>query len=663
MSFPSRSAVFLAPALLLSFLAGGSPLRPGRVSALVSRLLERAGAPKDLVERWKKPFLKRVKAARARAFLVRPPIAPNRFCREFQEDPLGGPALAGRLCDRTAGLFAKKGPRPFPTLLAGLARLTRQGEKALARQAAPPPPLPGADKKGLLSLFSRLDGAWKKGLGKWKKAGKARSVLEGVTDRFIRNIYIHAGLSPARIGPMAAVLATAGRGDPGGLAREAGDVLRVFSDPSWRRGLARALGTLPEKPGKDGVTGRVLGDWNLPWGRLVVGGPGPNTYDCAKIPFVVDLGGDDTYRGPAGGASGPDRPLSVVLDLGGNDTYRGGNDSLGAGILGVGILVDARGNDRYLGGRRCQGFALCGAGILADLEGDDVYEGHELCQGAAFFGTGLLLDLSGRDSYRAWLFSQGFGGAGGAGLLADGSGDDRYLAGAHYPSYYPEDAKRGEHNAMSQGVAVGFRNIADGGVGLLLDGGGDDFHRVGQFSLGGAYFFGVGIVRDLSGRDTYQVGRYGGAFAPHQAVGLLVDDSGDDVYESRGTACLAGSWDASIAYLLDGGGNDKYTGMGITLGGATISSFSLFFDGRGSDTYRVRGGDRTALGSGGHPQDLNFHTFSLGIFLDLGKGKDLFSFTGRAAHPRRAGKASWWEVKLGKKKETAGFGLFGDLAK
>ncbi len=663
MSLASRSAVLLAPVLFLSLLPGERPPLPERVPALFARLSKRAGAPEDLLERWKKPFLRRVKAARKGAFLVRPPISPNRFCRDFQEDPLGGPALADRLCRRAAALFTKEEPRPLPSLLAALARLTRKGGKVLAAPSAAPPPLPPAGKDGLLSLLSRLHEAWKKGLGKWKKADKARPVLEGVTNRFIRNIYIHAGLSPAKLGPMAAVLATAGRGDPGGLAEQAGQVLRAFSDPSWRAGLARALRALPARDGTDGVTGKILGDWRLGTGRLVVGGPGPNTYDCRKIPFIVDLGGDDAYQGPAGGASGPDRPLSAVLDLGGSDTYRGGDDSLGAGILGAGILVDAGGDDHYTGGRRCQGFALCGVGILADLGGDDQYEAQELCQGSAFFGTGILLDRSGKDSYTARLFAQGFGGPGGTGLLADGSGDDRYLADSHYPSYYPEDAKRGEHNAMSQGAAVGFRGIADGGVGLLLDGEGNDFHRVGQFSCGGAYFFGVGIVRDLSGDDEYQVGRYGGAFAPHQAVGVLLDDGGNDVYTGRGTACLAGTWDTSLAYLVDGGGNDKYTGIGITMGGAAISSFSLFLDAGGSDTYRVRGGDRAALGSGGHPQDLKFHTLSLGVFLDLGKGRDSFSFTGRVSHPRPAGGAAWWEVKLGKKQQTAGFGLFWDPAR
>ena len=653
--------LLILPFFLIFCSAGDS--RPPSEASLFQKALKTAGAPAGLLERWKKPFLARVKAARAKAFLVRPPISPNRFCRDFMEAPLNGPKMARRLTQRVGSLF--QSGEGFPSLLASLARLTREGKKALVeKKSSSPSPLPPPTKKGLVTLLEDLHQTWKKGIGSWKGAKKARPALTGITDRFIRNIYIHAGLPPAKLGPMAALLATTSRGDRTALHGAAGRLLRAFLDPAWRKSLGRSLSALPEAKAPEGAGGKILGDWMLPFGRLVVGGPGKNSYDCSLIPMVVDLGGDDAYKGPAGGATGPDRPLSVVLDLGGSDTYEAGDDALGSGILGAGILVDAGGDDVYRGGRRCQGFALCGVGVLADLSGNDVYEGHEFCQGAALFGTGLLLDLSGNDRYTARLYAQGFGAPGGVGILADAGGDDRYTADSHYPSYYPEDAKRGEHNAMSQGVAVGFRGIADGGVGVLLDGEGKDFHRVGQFSCAGAYFFGVGIVHDISGDDEYQVGRYGGAFAPHQAVGVLLDDSGDDVYTARGTASLAGTWDASLAYLVDGGGDDKYSGVGITLGGATISSFSFFMDRDGSDVYEVHGGGRTALGSGGHPQDLKFKTLSLGIFLDLGKGKDSFSFTGKTSHPRIPGGASWWEVKLkpGKKGKAkpAGLALFAD---
>ena len=597
---------------------------------------------------------------RKKRFLVSPPITPNLLCRDFQQDPLVGPELAGKITDRAARAF-RPGKVRFSRFLPFLFRLTRRGRAALGEKDRKAASLPPGDMEGLKILLTRLHRAWKETLGTWKKASKARPVLEETTDRFIRHIYIHSGLPPARLGAVSAVLSTAGKGDPSRLLSAAGSLLQALMDPVWRKNLAGKLTGFDEIPAGEGVTGKVLLDEHLPFGRIVVGGPGKNTYDCGKVPFVVDLGGDDTYRGPAGGAAGPARPLSMVLDLAGNDTYLAGpSGGQGSGFLGAGILVDAGGDDTYRGGRRCQGFALCGAGVLADLGGNDVYEGHELCQGAALFGTGLLLDLSGKDVYTARLYAQGFGGPGGTGLLADREGKDRFVADSHYPSYYPEDAKRGQHNAMSQGTAVGFRGIADGGTGILLDGGGDDFHRVGQFSCGGAYFFGVGIVRDMAGRDEYQVARYGGAFAPHQAVGVLMDDEGDDIYTGRGTACLAGTWDTSLAYLLDREGNDRYTGVGITLGGATIGSFSFFLDGNGSDVYRVRGGDRTALGSGGHPQDLKLGTYSLGVFLDLGKGKDRFSFTGKAAHPRAPGRAAWWEVKPGKGGKTAGFGLFLD---
>ena len=624
--------------------------------------LKAAGAPANLLERWKEGFAARLARARSRGVLVEPVVAPNRLCRDFQEAPFQGPALARRITGEAVRLF-RPGETDLAALLEGLAFLPRRGKKALLEERhAPAPPLPGADLEGLKSLLSRLHQAWKGGVGSWKGAGRAGPALAGVTDRFLEKFYLHDGLAPAQVGPLAALLATAASGGGKRLPRAAGPLLQALLNPAWRKGLAASLAGRAPTPGKKGVTGSVLADLTLPQGRLVVGGPGPNTYDCRKIPFIVDLGGDDLYRGPAGGAFGPGRPLSLVLDLAGDDTYRAGKDAQGCGILGAGILVDAAGDDLYLGRRRCQGYALCGTGILADLGGDDVYQGREYCQGSALFGAALLLDLSGDDLYTAWVYSQGFGAPGGTGLLADGGGDDLYRADGGMASFYPEDARRGRRHSMCQGVGCGFRRLAQGGVGLLLDGGGRDLHEVGQFALAGGYYFGVGIARDLGGDDQYLVSRYGGAFAPHQAVGVLLDDGGDDIYQGRGTACLAGTWDASLAYLVDGGGNDLYSGTGITLGGAAISSFSLFLDRGGSDLYLVRGGDRTALGSGGHPRDLKFHTLSLGVFLDLGKGRDAFSFTGKVLHPRLPGRAAWWEVKLGPKgkERPAGLGLFAD---
>src|SRR5690606_21865068 len=63
--------------------------------------------------------------------------------------------------------------------------------------------------------------------------------------------------------------------------------------PELRASLARQ----PVRSGRsDGaVQGDVLLDRDTPFGRMVVGGPGRNSYDCSQIAVIVDVGGDDEY--------------------------------------------------------------------------------------------------------------------------------------------------------------------------------------------------------------------------------------------------------------------------------------------------------------------------------------------------------------------------------
>ena len=89
--------------------------------------------------------------------------------------------------------------------------------------------------------------------------------------------------------------------------------------------------------------GDVLLDVVTPFGgRIVVGGAGRNEYDCTQIEIIVDLGGDDLYRGPAGGAGGL-RRFAVCLDFEGDDTYECLNDALGSATYGIGVLKECRG--------------------------------------------------------------------------------------------------------------------------------------------------------------------------------------------------------------------------------------------------------------------------------------------------------------------------------
>ncbi|MBI4393728.1 MAG: hypothetical protein HY556_08045 [Euryarchaeota archaeon] len=193
-----------------------------------------------------------------------------------------------------------------------------------------------------------------------------------------------------------------------------------------------------------------------PTGLFIIGGSSAANYVGAWNPQVdvptvnqdvasvltIDLGGDDTYGGRAGGGNGlpvqlggDGIPVSVVIDLGGNDYYDGSENCQGAGDTAIGILIDSSGNDRYNAGSHCQGSGrLAGVGIFIDELGSDYRSAGTESQGSGLFrGVGLLVDLDGSDEYWATSAAQGYawGGYGvsdqrAVGIVLDYTGNDYY---------------------------------------------------------------------------------------------------------------------------------------------------------------------------------------------------------------------------------------------
>jgi hypothetical protein len=183
----------------------------------------------------------------------------------------------------------------------------------------------------------------------------------------------------------------------------------------------------------------------------------------------------------------------LLIDVGGDDRYRGNTAAQGSGHLGVGVLRDLGGGvDEYLAIRNSQGFSLVGTlGLLQDDGGNDRYHTYmpapldpsadfqedgsggvvddtglcdnlpRMVQGAALLGgVGHLLDEDGKDTYvgappgtqpfaPGVLFfhsSQGFGCDSGVGSLNDRGADrDRYLEG-------PAGRRRGIHLGSRDGL-------------------------------------------------------------------------------------------------------------------------------------------------------------------------------------------------------------------
>jgi hypothetical protein len=385
-------------------------------------------------------------------------------------------------------------------------------------------------------------------------------------------------------------------------------------------------------------------DLVTPAGRIVVSGSGTDTHEEPDVLLLVDLGGDDAYRGGIGGTT-LTQPVALVVDLAGNDRYVAEDErtnAQGSGILGTGVLIDAAGDDVYRAYGSSQGYGLFGTGLLADLGGNDRYELTVEGQGAAEFGVGLLFDLAGDDAYRIVSGGQGFGGVGnGIGTLVDVAGNDSYDAEPDSAkAYRPDDHSQLKVNySYAQGAAAGRRGDLEdghswaGGVGTLLDLGGNDAYRSGNWSAGSGYWYGIGWLYDASGDDLYSASVFSLAAGAHFCIGALVDEKGNDHYEGYGDSHtgMAFGHDFTVALLYDGGGNDTYRYGADGFGFAINMSLAMLVDAGGDDTYVL---DRGKEGFG----VTNFAVADLtpnvtrnylawpvevGLFLDAG-GKDRY---------------------------------------
>lgn len=401
-------------------------------------------------------------------------------------------------------------------------------------------------------------------------------------------------------------------------------------------------------------------DLPTPLGKILLRGTGPDTLEVHDVFLLVDLGGDDLYRGEIGAPSRPGRSLSVALDLSGDDRYVATREDLptqGAGILGTGILADRRGNDRYEAANRAQGFGLLGLGLLFDGEGHDRYRAAESAQGCGYLGIGLLLETEGDDDYYLYGSGQGDGEFGGIGVLADRKGNDHYkaepLSSVFDRGDYHSRYKINANNA--QGFGGGRRGDGSdghswaGGLGALLDIEGNDRYESGNWSLGTGYWYGVGILYDGRGDDLYRSCYFTQASGAHYAIGALIDEDGDDrhlLFETAGAA-LGFGWDFTVALFLDRRGKDRYEGKIISMGVAEVRSNAFFFDLGGNDQYRM-GMETLKWGASDFREDYRTpnpyspymhytHSLSLGLFVDA-DGQDRYEEVSKNGEVREAPK-------------------------
>jgi len=389
----------------------------------------------------------------------------------------------------------------------------------------------------------------------------------------------------------------------------------------------------------EGFTGSVI---QAPWGKVLVTGEISSPIS-GEYSLIVDLAGDDSYTGftaaprEVGG-------ISTVLDLGGNDTYETFDSAaLACGLFGIGVILDLSGNDTYSCQESGLGCAWFGTGLLVDYSGNDQYTTHYAWgQGAAHAGVGILADISGDDNYDCATQSQGFGSTLGVGILVDSSGNDSFLA---YPDGNPSAPFHNNSVSFAQGTGFGRRadygdgHSLAGGIGVLADGAGNDTYSGGVYCQGAGYWWALGLLEDRAGNDTYSNVWYSLGSAPHFAAGCCVDLSGNDQYNTRDGICNDSlvsqtqgcARDGSVAWFIDGDGDDIYYHRNRCAGSGDLNSIAVFWDRRGDDSYTC---DRNSS----YPKDLSwgagttyekFGSFrdnmrTVGMFLDT-QGEDVYT--------------------------------------
>ena len=403
---------------------------------------------------------------------------------------------------------------------------------------------------------------------------------------------------------------------------------------------------------QESIQGEIAGVYKLEQGWLVFGGNGDNKYDMADLVAVIDPSGNDTYFSSS---RTPGR-LKLVLDRQGNDRYLTDNGGPGSAWLGVSVLVDTAGNDSYVGKLAANAAGMMGIGILIDVAGRDEYHGDYFSNGAAFYGAGLLLDLGNdADSYRSHAFSQGLGGPRGFGLIYDEGGNDLYLANYQVPSVYGTPAV---YAGFSQGFGFGIREFDSGGIGIILDNAGDDRYDGGEFSQGGAYYWGLGILHDKNGNDRYEGNRYSQGFGVHQATGILSDERGNDSYLGMTAACQGAAWDVALGLLIDKAGDDSYRGDNLCQGAAAMQAQAWLIDLQGQDHYSAN--NNAAQGRAGgsrYHYDPEKPVYNWSLLLDAAGDPDFYS-SGRRNNSVEASAA----FNEQQPESSQAYGLFLDLA-
>jgi hypothetical protein len=329
--------------------------------------------------------------------------------------------------------------------------------------------------------------------------------------------------------------------------------------------------------------------------------------------IVLSGGAGDTY---------PPGDYLLIIDSGGADTY---DSCAGTGDFAhpISVCLDLAGDDIYNNSddtRPAFGAGIFGYGLLLDAKGDDRYSTTYAGLGCGIFGTGVVFDQDGDDRYTAYGNSEASA-AFGAGLLIDLAGDDYY-------GVYKYGQGYGYTRGAGLLVDVAGNDLYDAKMEDHFNGGlyganhhvhfcqGSAFGRRADYVDGHSWAGGLGLILDGAGDDKYTGDCYVQGNSYWYALGMCVDKGGNDVYRC-GQYSQASAPHFSIGVLQDDAGDDRYiVGIRQSMGHGRDWSIAWFEDAAGNDWYQ---GARTTLGTS-HINSLSFFWDRHGDDVYIGKG-------------------------------------------
>ena len=326
-----------------------------------------------------------------------------------------------------------------------------------------------------------------------------------------------------------------------------------------------------------------------------------------ELVVLIDTEGDDEHTFQI------KNDFLTIIDLTGNDVYKGKGFSQGTGFWGYSILFDLEGDDIYKGTDYSQGSAFLGMGILYDKNGDDYYSARSFAQGSAAFGCGFLIDEKGNDTYQSTIYSQGFGYVKGLGSIIDIYGNDDYIIKRNVVDLIRYD---NHYESLSQGFGFGSRPFISGGIGILADNSGNDSYLSDIYGQGSAYWYALGGLIDKNGNDQYNSYQYAQGAGVHLAFGALLDFAGKDNYVSNGVSQGCGH-DYAFGGLFDFKGDDNYVCYDLSQGGGNANAISFFLDVNGDDGYIAK--RKNTMGYSDFRRNFGY----IGLFMDL-NGNDFY---------------------------------------